>query len=378
MDFSPEWRLLLACARAKPTAEDLRLIREDLARPDLDWDYVAKTSCTHGIAPLIYHSLHRSGVTSLLPPAGPLLYSSLKSTSPEVVPRTVLVQLQYHFYANASPNLFLTEQLLNLLNLLNEHGISALPFKGPVLTASVYGNLALRQCSDLDILIHKRDIPRVKDLLTSEGYRPGIQSHWEYHFMRNDTGVMVDLHWAIMPRYFPFALDIERLWDRLESVSLSGRMVPNLSPQDLLLILCVHGSKHLWERLGWICDIAELIRFHQGVDWSRTMEEAGRLGVERMVALGLFLANDFLGTALSDDLLRRVHADRIVKSLATRIREQFFFETNSRFGAVKKSFFYLNVRERWRDKVQYSYRLLRPVWPVLTHKLSPVKHLLGF
>ncbi len=69
MNYSPEWKLLLACAKANLTAEDLRSIRQDLFCPNLDWDHVTRAACAHGIAPLIYHNLCRSDVVSLLPPA---------------------------------------------------------------------------------------------------------------------------------------------------------------------------------------------------------------------------------------------------------------------------------------------------------------------
>jgi hypothetical protein len=364
VQLSPEWKFLLACARTGLREEELQTVTALIA-DGLDWNCVAKTSFNHGVTPLVYHSLCRSRPST----------SRLKNAGTEVIPREFLVQLQNQFYANTAHNLYLTEHLLGLLNLFKQHGISALPFKGPVLAASAYGNLALREFSDLDILIRKRDLSAVKEILTSKGYRAGIQSHWECHFLAEEPGVMIDLHWAIMPSYFPFALDIDGLWDRLESISLNGRMVPSLSPPDLLLTLCVHGSKHLWERLAWICDVAELVRSSESVDWTPAMEEAGRLGVERMVALGLFLANDLLGARLSDDILRRIQGYAAVKSLAGRIRERLFLETRSRFGTIKKSFFYLKMRERWSDKARYSFSLLRPFWPVVAY--NPVKRFLS-
>ena len=42
--------------------------------------------------------------------------------------------------------------------------------------------------------------------------------------------------------------------------TLAALAYGNLSLENLLLVRCAHGSKHLWERLGWICDVAELIR----------------------------------------------------------------------------------------------------------------------
>jgi hypothetical protein len=90
------------------------------------------------------------------------LYQSLNTTCPEAVPKANLAQLRNYFHANAQRNLFLTQELLKLLTLFKTNGISAIPYKGPVLAVAVYGNLALRQFGDLDILVHKRDVLRAK------------------------------------------------------------------------------------------------------------------------------------------------------------------------------------------------------------------------
>ena len=68
MELSPERRLLLACARANCPAEELQRIAQELSHPDLDWNYIAAAACAHGVAPLIYYNLQRSGATRLLPP----------------------------------------------------------------------------------------------------------------------------------------------------------------------------------------------------------------------------------------------------------------------------------------------------------------------
>jgi hypothetical protein len=143
-----------------------------------------------------------------------------------------LHHLQDHFYKNTHRNLFLTGELLRLLNLFEAQGIFAIPYKGPALAAVAYGNLALREFADLDILIRKQDVQRAKELLTSAGYRPEdrltraqeaalLRNTHEHAFRRDDKG-LVDLHWGVVERHFSFPLDPERLWERLERVSLGG------------------------------------------------------------------------------------------------------------------------------------------------------------
>jgi Uncharacterised nucleotidyltransferase len=89
----------------------------------------------------------------------------------KVIPKSGQAELQSNFLANVQNSFFLTAELLKLLALFETHSISAVPFKGPILAASVYGNLSLRQFGDLDIFVHKEDIARAARLLVSQGYR---------------------------------------------------------------------------------------------------------------------------------------------------------------------------------------------------------------
>jgi hypothetical protein len=190
----------------------------------------------------------------------PLLYRNLHATYPEAVPGDVLVQLRDYFQANAQRNLFRTQELLKLLSLLEGQGVTAVPLKGPILTASVYGNLAFRQFCDLDILVRERDVLKARDLIASQGYRPAmqsdraqepldLQSQRELVLKRDDGQVQVDLQWRIPADWLvlrSFPLGRGRLWERLEPFSIAGTTLSTFSPQDLLLILCVHGASHGW------------------------------------------------------------------------------------------------------------------------------------
>jgi hypothetical protein len=351
-DLRPEVELLLCCARTHIDSTNARRIRA-LVQEGVDWGYLTAMACRHGTLPLLNRGLN--------------------ATCPDAVPEAVLAQLREHFEANARRNLFLTGELLRLLHLLDAHGIVAVPFKGPVLAETVYGNLALRQFIDLDILVHERHVPQAEDLLISQGYRLWAgqaeaqerarpSPAYEYTFMNGDKSVTVDLHWEIMNGHIPFPLDLERLWDRLESISLGGTTVYNLGPEDLLLILCAHGSKHgpiPKGRLIWICDVAELISVYPELDWARVTKRASQLGSQRMLYLGLFLARDLLGTILPEEIWEKVEADPVVASLAAHVRAHLFAAPAALGQGAGRYAFYLRMRERWRDRMSCLYHLVR-------------------
>jgi hypothetical protein len=252
--------------------------------------------------------------------------------------------------------------LLALLQLFEAHGLPAIPFKGPTLAASAYGDLAFRQFSDLDILVRTHDLRKATDLLTAQGYQLELtkaeearflREHFHYSFTRDAGRVRVEIHWALASPCWAFPIDFARLWERLEPVSLAGTTVGSFHPEDLLLILCVHGARHYWERLAWICDIAELIRVHREMDWDRLMEQAMRLRYARILFVGLFLASNLLGGAPPEAVLRRVRADSLVPSLAAPVRQWLFSDATELVWDVDYYIFYLRLREDWRDRARY-------------------------
>ena len=349
----PEAQLLLACARTTVDTETAERIRE-LLNEDIDWDYVCRKA-------------HRHCIT-------PLLYLNLSTVCPDKVPENRLSQLRNLFFSNARYNLFVTRELLKLLQLLESSGIPSLPFKGPILAAVAYKNLSLRQFGDLDILVHKRDFMKARDLLISQGYREwepltrtqkvalSLSRKKDQILISGDGRVRVELHWRLTGRHFSFLLTDDNLWKRLESMSIAGSTVRNLSPEYSLLYLCMHGSRHGWERLGWICDVAELIRTHEEIDWEHVMNQAGQMGNERNLALGLLLATEMLGASLPDYVARRIHLDPVAKSLAAQVWELLFSETDPSLDISYLHRYHLQVREfpsdRLRLRLHYYRRYL--------------------
>jgi hypothetical protein len=351
----PEAELLLCCARVHMEQETADRIRE-LLRQDLDWVYTIRTALAAGTLSL--------------------LYRNLSVACPEATPPKTLEQLGRQFEASALRSRLLTDELLRLVKLLKAHGIPAVPFKGPAVAALVYGDLALRQFADLDLLLHERDAIRAGELLSANGYQPWgkaaeardmaarIAKMKDVAFKREDGNVRVELHWRFTPRRMRF-LDLDGVWERTQPARLNGEEVRVLRPEDLLVVLCMHGAKHLWGRLDWICDVAELVRLHPEMEWSWVMEQAGAVGHRRVVLLGLQLAGDLLGAPIPPSIRSTIAADRAVEPLAAEVCERLFCEPPDGLGVVLSGVrFRLRTRERLPDRVREALhvaaRLMKP------------------
>jgi hypothetical protein len=343
----PEAELLLRTARVVLGGAAADRVRA-LLRHGLDWARLLGAAEAHGTAPLLYWHLSR--------------------LAPAAVPGAVLEDLRHRFLNNARRSLLLTGELLRLLGLFAAHGVRAVPFKGPTLAAYAYGNLALRQFTDLDLLVLPAELSRARGLLAAEGYCSGLPlapAQEEAHlaaighmpFFHEGRTCTVEPHARLAPRAFHFPLDLERLWPRLRPLSLNGREVPALAAEDLLLVLCVHGAKHVWTRLGWVCDVAELLRVRQAMNWAAVVQEARSLRCQRMLLLGLVLAHDLLQAPVPEGLLRRARAVPAVRALAAWVGKQMFRETDGPARALGDGLFHLRARERLWDGLRYTLSL---------------------
>jgi putative nucleotidyltransferase-like protein len=351
-ELPPEISLLLACGRTQVSEETADRIRV-LAQRSLDWDFLIQTSLTHGLMPL--------------------LFENLKAYASDLVPPDSLNKLKSLHEKSSARSILLTGELLRILNLFESEGLPAMPYKGPSIAMSIYGRLGLRQFVDLDILVRKQDVWHCQELLISLGYQPHfnitrrqlpafLKLGYVQMFTRDNGLSVVELHWGIASRFFTFSLDTDLFWSRLVHMDLMGKQVLTPAPPDLLLILCVHGAKDMWERLEWICGIAELVRKHDELDWETIMRAAQETGAERMLYLGCYLARELFEAKFPDSIGRRIDSDRIIPRLAAQVRENIVNGTSP--GVRTRILFHLRTKDGDLDRLRYCARLLFTSTPV--------------
>jgi len=344
-----EVELLLICARALGDGSVEPSLRR-LLRSKLDWPYLIATASQHGLLPVLCQQLQ---VLNFVPSS-----------------ESITAQLDQYFRANTLHNLFLSIELLKLLEMFATNGIRAVAFKGPLLALLAYGSISLREFTDLDILIAKEDVAHAKELLSSRAYHPhvpmsetqeqaGLHLGCERVFVRADRAVALDLHWNFAVKGFSFSPDLSGIWTRLQPMYFGGQTILTLARSDLLLLLCVHGAKHRWKRLEWITSVAGLLRRSPQIDWQTIMRHARRSGAERMLFLGIQLAKDLSHVSLPDHVSQWTAAHPVVERLARDIRRELFTSEELSIYAADKLAFLLQTKERLRDKLRYGYYLTR-------------------
>ena len=345
-----EHELLVLCARTSSNDPLVTRLRE-AAETGINWDYFFQLAGRHSVVPLVYRQLQQH--------------------ASDLVPQKQLDRLKQNFQENVARNHVLTSELIRVLTALSDSGVEAVPFKGPVLAVFAYNDLALRRFVDLDIIVQKQDVFKSKDVLKDLGYvvSRSLSSDQETQLLRTQHSVqfqlenrriLVELHTEVASHLFASSVSAGDLWRHLIKVRLNGVEVYSLSAEDLLFSLCVHGSRHLWERLSWICDVAELISRHK-IDWPNLMQRAAKTDCERMFYLGPFLAETLFGTELPRDISSKLANDSLLTSLAQEIRDRLFDGPEHTPASPREIFRYnVGLRKSWRARARYFIHALQP------------------
>ncbi|HEX7956019.1 MAG TPA: nucleotidyltransferase family protein [Pyrinomonadaceae bacterium] len=351
----PENLLLLLCAHRGGAAASGRA-RESAGR-DLDWDYLYRLAQRHALLPLLYRGLEEAGR--------------------DAAPAPFRDRLRGKFRENATRNTLLAGELVRLARLFESEGVALLAYKGPALAVQAYGELSLRRFIDLDILVRRRDVARACGLLEAQGFaKPArlgaaqerflLRRQHNLAFARDAGRLTVELHWELAPANFASVPLGEDVWGRAASVKLQGSEVRTLAPEDLLLALSVHGTKHLWERLAWVCDVAALVNSQTNLDWPSILDRARASRVERMLRLALRLARGLLGARLPAEVLAET-ADPAVRGMASEVAAALF--RGGEYvpaGFARGVGFNLRVRGGLREKAGYLRHVLTPTDADLT------------
>ena len=282
----PEDELCLLLARGQ-LPPDVQTRAGELMAGRLDWDALRRRSEEHQVLPLIYRSL--------------------RALEFQGVPVEVQAKLKADFRQNAVRNMLFVAELARLLRLLGEAGIRVMPLKGVTLAESLYGDPAMRVCSDIDILVPAGDALRARRLILANGY---TSPFWEDFFAkhqfhtsadcpllaeRGGVSYFLELHWTLLQHSSKDAAAMEDLWSEARPRDFFGVQAHSLTPEWEFIYLATHAAYHKWQTLKWIADINDLCA-SASVDWLTVRKKATRFDLDLMVGPTLAVCSWLYGT----------------------------------------------------------------------------------
>lgn len=366
--LSPEQEFI--CQSVRPDPEFDRI--ETLAESDLDWDSVYSLAYErHRVVPQVHKTISSGDFA-------------------ESIPESVRERFADRAHKITQENLSLTHSLLSLLDRFDAAGIPAIPFKGPVLAQTVYGDFTHRQHRDLDVVVPESRLRAAESVLEDLGFQPKrtlaeqarrIYGYTAHHREFRKGGTIIELHWHLSkPWEMPYT--VEGLSEEQRPLSIAGQTVQAPTMEDHLILACIHGSGHQWGRLRWLCDIAHLVAFDD-LDWGSIERVARQRGCRRRVLLGVALSGRILGIETPVALEDGVHS-RSVQGLVTDTYPKCISKESDTDG-LDTIHYRFRTLERYRERFRYAlwlafaptmadYNLVR--FPPILFRLYHLVHIL--
>ena len=313
-------------------------------KPSAVWNAVLATAARHGLTPLLYVRLKQSGA------------------QPHV-PADAWERLRRAHVASAVRGMCFYRDLRLVLQRLRGSGIKVIVLKGAFLAQAVYGDDALRPMADVDLLVRDADLGRAQAVLLDMGgvheqfgdieQSRAMRLHLPQIHIRDLT---LEIHWTIVIPAGPVRVDVAGLWDRSIAAGIAGVEAHALSPEDLLLHLCLHASynESLGAGLRPLCDVAETIRRYRGeLDWPQLADRARDWGATRYVGLTFHLVRTLLGAGVPDDVLDQLVPGGLDRRVLEAARQSVLTQTD--YGRWQ-AFFDKMRAASLRDRARLSWK----------------------
>ena len=341
-----EWSLLLAACSDLSPEEKTRRIGQLLGSP-IQWNALRSFAENNGVLPIVTQALLCVG---------------------EQIPAETLAALKQSYQANLHKALFLSREFVRIVACLSEAGVEFMPYKGLALAETIYGDIALRQSGDIDLLIRGSDLPRVRAAVSQLGYAPHLKlshdeeeaylkSGYECAFDGAAGRNLVEVQWAIQPHFYAVDLDMEGLFRRAHRVTVAGTEVKALSAEDLFIVLALHAAKHVWGKLIWVCDLARMSKL-PSLKWNWIGARARELGIARILRITLLLAQELLEASLPGAAIDALGKDRRAGPLVGEIRSFMASEKSLDVESLGYFRLMLQLRERPTDRIRFVSRLV--------------------
>ena len=304
-----------------------------LTATPIKWGRIGELAAAHRLRPLLNRHLK---------------HDQLRATIPVPVWRAI----ETHAFAIATKNSTQAAELIRIIKLLRNENIPALPFKGPILATQLYGDLALREFSNLDLLVRADDLLRAKLLLVHNGFvasentaAENLDTQLGAQFSNATGYLQIHLHTHLLND------SSDSIWKRAAWTDLAASPMRAVAREDLFPLLIDQGARHHWERISSLVDIAEFLRANQDMNYAAFLDAAKSAGNWRVYALGFYLAYGLLDAPVPRDILEEVSAPEIFE-LASNVGSWLFNpEKRLQPGAMDETRFHLKSKERVTDRL---------------------------
>lgn len=371
--LTPEESLIFLASRINLNSDDTSSMQVILKQSP-DWSIIKKYAKQLGIEPLLYKHLSQYG-------------------NAHNVPDEMMLSLKHEYLIKCSLNYKIYCEVERILNVTNESGITIVLLKGAFLAKYIYGDIALRPMVDIDILVKEEDSEIVQEKLTELGFEKATAYHassFHEEFLRDEAKHLIplykpkvgaiEIHLDIFPRVKHDSEDMVKVWESMQNSNLDGFQIKSLSPEYLILYLCLHLYYHITTisadhgiRFFWFCDIHEIIRHYKDkINWESFCSIVNSIRVGAQVSTILAYMRNNWNTPIPDTVLPCVEKGINGLCLTTIIRSILDGSKTKRshiYRYIKKATIPL-AKETGRNRFYYLWKEIFPIRSNLIYRYN--------
>jgi hypothetical protein len=314
-DRAPE-DFVFSLLREDPPVDELNkyagIFKED------DWQEVVKFTSSHSLFPAFYDRLVRMKISH--------------------VPEDILSHLKGMYLLNLKRNMFLEDELFNVLDHLKSCNIPAIPLKGTALAGYIYKNIALRQAPcDMDILVPEDKLEEAEKNLKELGYLFLYEAHFNeverkfqkmgYSFEHNQCminilhkyrsevslkkelhgfNLHIDLHWTFRDKFVN--IDIKDFWRNVNDFDLNGHkiLLPSLEVIFYHLMI-VSIARYDFVSIKNIYDIYKLItHYREDINWENMLDRVKRNKLNHLLYFVLIITEELFKVSVPEYVIKEL------------------------------------------------------------------------
>jgi len=244
----------------------------------------------------------------------PLVYSKLLKYKNELtIPRQIMNTIREEYLNTSAKNLTLSYDIKNFFDIMNMNKIEIMLLKGSYTAEKYYDNPALRPMCDIDMLVKKKDLNKILELLLENGYlidKADNNAVQKFHMpiLITKSGNSIDFHADIYQNPFftwRHRINMARIWNIAQKEKLYGVEVFCLPLEYNIVYLCTKIIMDNFRgNLLQLYDIA-LILSKSKINWNKLYVVAAELDSLKDVFCILYFAKKLYYTNIPENVLRQ-------------------------------------------------------------------------
>lgn len=279
-----------------------------------------------------------------------------------------------------------------LILLLNKNGINAIPYKGTAFSKQFFGNINMRESSDIDLVISKVDLPISISILENDNYIAPLKEHYDWighekfvknykdlcfaKFNKNVREHSVELHFNIIAKHIYVPNDFNKFNTQLlDKTKLIKEEITLLNPTEHFRAIILHHM--LMDSMGHLKTLIDITQALNELKLKDIIKKSSSYDQKKINQLNTIynieivtsVINNLIGVnlQLNETKKNKKHIILIKRILSTGFRKNrknhipIWDAINYQYINLKYiSIFYNKKRDKFLLLLKISFNIIKP------------------